>query len=74
VSEHSVGDIADLLKDDLGGRPSDFLVQSVKLAVPPDGRMTRRGVETNYAMMELTGALKERPPWDALVSNEFLPH
>jgi NitT/TauT family transport system substrate-binding protein len=73
VSEHSVGELADLLTDDLGGRPSDFLVQSVKLAIPPDGRMTQRGVETNYHMMELTGALKERPPWDALVSNEFLP-
>jgi hypothetical protein len=45
----------------------------VRLAVPPDGRMTQHGVETNYAIMELTGALKERPPWDALVTNQYLP-
>jgi NitT/TauT family transport system substrate-binding protein len=72
VNEHSVAEIADLLREYLDQRPSEFLVQSVRLAVPPDGRMTQRGVETNYAMMELTGALKERPLWDALVTNEFL--
>jgi NitT/TauT family transport system substrate-binding protein len=73
VSEHSVAEIADLLREDLGQTPSEFLVQSVKLAVPPDGRMTQHGVETNYEIMELTGVLKERPPWDALVTNQYLP-
>ena len=73
VSEHSVAEIADLLTPDLGQRPSEFLVQSVKLAIPADGRMTERGVVTNYDMMELNGTLKGRPPWNALVTNEFLP-
>jgi NitT/TauT family transport system substrate-binding protein len=73
VSEHSVGELADLLTEDLGQRPSEFLVQSVKLAIPPDGRMTERGLLTNYDMMELNGTLKGRPPWTALVTNEYLP-
>jgi NitT/TauT family transport system substrate-binding protein len=73
VNEHSVAELADLLTPDLGQRPSEFLVQSVKLAIPPDGRMTERGVLTNYEMMELNGTLKGRPPWNALVTNEYLP-
>ena len=44
VAEHSAAEIADLLREDLGQTPSDFLVQSVKLAVPADGRMTQHGV------------------------------
>jgi NitT/TauT family transport system substrate-binding protein len=73
VSDHSVEEITRLLTTYLGAPPSDFLVQSVKLAVPPDGRMTERGVLTNYTMMELSGGLQKRPSWDALVTNEYLP-
>jgi ABC-type nitrate/sulfonate/bicarbonate transport system substrate-binding protein len=73
VSERSTEEIAAVLSNYMGQAPDEFLVRSVRLAVPPDGRMTERGVLTNYDMMELTGALKGRPPWQALVTNEYLP-
>jgi NitT/TauT family transport system substrate-binding protein len=72
VSERPVEEIAEVLRHYLGQAPDDFMVQAARSAIPPDGRMTERGVLTNYEMMELTGTLKERPPWNALVTNEYL--
>ena len=45
----------------------------MRAAVPADGRMTERGVVVNYDLMELAGALKSRPAWDTLVTNQYLP-
>jgi NitT/TauT family transport system substrate-binding protein len=73
VTEHSVDEIAAVVAHYLGQTPEDFLVRSIKLAAPPDGRMTERGILTNYEMMDLTGSLKSRPPWQALVTNDYLP-
>jgi hypothetical protein len=56
--------------------PTETLVDSaraVRDAVPADGRMTEAGILANYKLMELTGSLKGRPAWDALVTNEYLP-
>ena len=46
---------------------------ATRQAIPPDGRMTEAGILANYGLMEITGTLKSRPPWDALVSNAYLP-
>lgn len=76
VSEHSAEELTLLLQPYFGQMPSETLLESaraVRAAVPADGRMTERGIVANYNMMDLTGALKERPPWDALVTNDYLP-
>ncbi|HLH25707.1 MAG TPA: ABC transporter substrate-binding protein [Chloroflexota bacterium] len=76
VTEHSAEEAAAILQPFFSQMPADTLLdstRSVRAAVPADGRMTERGVVVNYELMELTGALKARPPWDALVTNEYLP-
>jgi NitT/TauT family transport system substrate-binding protein len=41
--------------------------------VPPDGRVTERAVELTQDFMLKVGAVKEKAPYAALVSNDFLP-
>ncbi len=76
IVEHSAEETAALLQPFFGQMPAETLLEgtrSVRAAVPPDGRMTERGLLVNYDLMELAGSLKARPAWDALVTNEFLP-
>ncbi|HZU07897.1 MAG TPA: ABC transporter substrate-binding protein [Chloroflexota bacterium] len=76
VNEHSAEELASLLREYFSQMPEETLLESVRAvraAVPPDGRMTERGLLINYDMMELAGTLKGRPPWTALLTNEYLP-
>jgi len=76
INEHSAEEFAAVLQPFFSQMPSETLVDSaraVQPAVPADGRMTEQGILVNYKLMELTGSLKSRPPWDALVTNEYLP-
>ena len=76
VNERSAEELAALLRNYFPQMPEETLLGSaraVRGGIPTDGRMTERGVTINYDMMELTGTLKGRPPWDALVTNEYLP-
>lgn len=76
ITEHSAAEMASLLQPFFPQMPTETLVdasRAVRDAVPADGRMTEAGIVANYKLMELTGSLKSRPPWDALVTNEYLP-
>jgi NitT/TauT family transport system substrate-binding protein len=76
VTQRSAEETVMLLQPFFGQMPADTLlesVRSVRAAVPADGRMTEKGLLVNYELMELAGALKARPPWDALVTNQYLP-
>jgi NitT/TauT family transport system substrate-binding protein len=76
INEHSAEEFAAVLQPFFGQMPAETLLdsaRSVRSAVPADGRMTEEGIVANYKLMELTGSLKARPPWDALVTNEYLP-
>jgi NitT/TauT family transport system substrate-binding protein len=76
ITEHSAEETAAVLQPFFGQMPAETLldsVRSVRVAVPADGRMTERGILVNYDLLELAGALKGRPAWDALVTNQYLP-
>ncbi|HZR97519.1 MAG TPA: ABC transporter substrate-binding protein [Chloroflexota bacterium] len=76
ITEHPAEEAAALLQPYFSQMPAETLLEStrsVRAAVPADGRMTERGLEVNYELMELAGALKARPAWDTLVTNEYLP-
>jgi NitT/TauT family transport system substrate-binding protein len=76
ITEHPAEEAAALLQPYFGQMPAETLLEStrsVRAAVPADGRLTERGVLVNYELMELAGALKARPAWDVLVTNEYLP-
>jgi NitT/TauT family transport system substrate-binding protein len=76
IAEHPAEEVAALLQPFFGQMPADTLLEStrsVRAAVPADGRMTERGILVNYELMDLTGALKARPAWDTLVTNQYLP-
>jgi len=76
INDHSAEELAALLQPFFPEMPAETLqasARSVRPAVPTDGRMTEQGILANYTLMELTGSLKSRPPWDALVTNEYLP-
>ena len=48
-------------------------LRAVWHGVPPDGRVTERAVELTQDFMLNIGAVKEKVPYAALVSNDFLP-
>jgi ABC-type nitrate/sulfonate/bicarbonate transport system substrate-binding protein len=76
ITEHSAEEATPILQPFFGQMPAETLLEStrsVRAAVPADGRMTERGLVVNYELMELAGSLKARPPWDVLVTNEYLP-
>ncbi|HEY7063681.1 MAG TPA: ABC transporter substrate-binding protein [Chloroflexota bacterium] len=76
VTEHTAEEAAALLQPYFSQMPAETLLEStraVRVAVPADGRLTERGLGVNYDLMELAGALKARPAWDVLVTNQFLP-
>jgi ABC-type nitrate/sulfonate/bicarbonate transport system substrate-binding protein len=76
ITERPAEETVGLLQPFFGQMPADTLLEStrsVRAAVPADGRMTEKGLLVNYELMELAGSLKARPPWDALVTNQYLP-
>jgi NitT/TauT family transport system substrate-binding protein len=76
VAEHSAEEVAAVLRPFFSQIDEDTLLEAtraVKPAIPPDGRLTERGLLVNYDLMELAGTLKGRPPWTALLTNEYLP-
>lgn len=48
-------------------------LRKVKLGIPKDGRISPRSVELTQEFLHKIGALKTKIPYDALVTNEFLP-
>jgi NitT/TauT family transport system substrate-binding protein len=76
VAEHPTEEVAAILHPFFPQIDEDTLLEAtraVKPGIPPDGRLTERGLLVNYDLMELAGTLKGRPPWTALLTNEYLP-
>ena len=48
-------------------------LKAVWHGIPPDGRVTERAVDLTQDFMLKVGAVKEKLPYAALVSNDFLP-
>ncbi|MBI3076109.1 MAG: ABC transporter substrate-binding protein [Deltaproteobacteria bacterium] len=48
-------------------------IQTVKSAIPADGRITERSVQVTQDVLEQAGLLKTRVPYSAVINNDFLP-
>lgn len=72
---HQPQEIADAVKPFLGQTPPAVLVAGVESTLPAlsrDGRATERGVQITEDVLEQAGILKTRPPYAAVVDNDFL--
>ncbi len=48
-------------------------IQALRPAISPDGRISEKSVKATQDVMEAGGFLKERIPYEKIVSTEFLP-
>ena len=48
-------------------------IRGLRPAISPDGRISEKSVKATQDVMEAGGFLKERIPYEKIVSNEFLP-
>lgn len=48
-------------------------IQALRPAISPDGRISEKSVKATQDVMEAGGFLKERIPYEKIISNEFLP-
>jgi NitT/TauT family transport system substrate-binding protein len=65
-----------VLRARFSGVPDEVLLQSLansRAAIEPTGRISRASVEAHIEFLKGAGLLKRDIPWDAVVSNAFLP-
>ena len=48
-------------------------IRALRPAISPDGRISEQSVKATQDVMEAGGFLKERVPYEKIISNEFLP-
>ncbi len=65
-----------VLQKRFGGVPDNVLLASLKntrAAIEPSGRISKQSVEAHAQFLKQAGLLQKDIPWDALVTNEYLP-
>ena len=65
-----------ILKKNFGGVSDEVLLESLtntRKAVDPTGRISKKSVDAHVSFLKSAGLLKGDIPWEAVVSNEYLP-
>lgn len=65
-----------ILRKNFGGVPDQVLLESLKntrAAIDPTGRISKRSVDAHVEFLKQAGLLQKDIPWDAVVSNDYLP-
>jgi ABC-type nitrate/sulfonate/bicarbonate transport system substrate-binding protein len=65
-----------ILRNRFSGVPDEVLLQSLKntrAAMEPTGRISQRSVEAHIEFLKQAGLLQKDIPWNAVVTNEYLP-
>jgi NitT/TauT family transport system substrate-binding protein len=65
-----------ILRKNFSGVPDEVLLESLsntRHAVDPSGRISKNSVDAHVKFLKSAGLLKNDIPWEAVVSNEYLP-
>jgi NitT/TauT family transport system substrate-binding protein len=65
-----------ILRKNFGGVSDEVLLESLqntRSAIDPTGRITKQSVDAHVKFLKSAGLLKGDVPWDAVVTNEYLP-
>ncbi len=65
-----------ILRKNFGGAPDNVLLElltNTRNAIDPTGRISKASVDAHIKFLKSAGLLKNDIPWQAVISNEYLP-